>query len=56
MKIRLVEGELFHADVRTDMSKEFYESAHKRVIIYREELGEIESHIVFMAVKFMKLR
>jgi len=55
MKIRSVEDELFHADVRTDMSKEFCESAHKRVVIYREELGEIESHSVLMAVKFMKL-
>jgi len=47
MKIRLVEDELFHADVRTDMSKEFYESAYKRVIIYREKLGEIQSQCVY---------
>jgi hypothetical protein len=33
MEIRLVEDELFHADVRTDMAKEFCERAHKRVIM-----------------------
>jgi len=56
MKIHLVGDELFHTDVRTDMAKEFCKRAHKSMIIYREEFCEIESHSVFMAVKFRKVR